>query len=228
MATNQPAQRGGSQTQQQGQQGQPGQQGQQSRSIARQGAYFPNLSGDLFSLSPFALLREMTDLMDRSYSGPAASAPAGQSARRGLGVWAPALEVREKDNNLVVCADLPGIDPNDVKIEIENDMLVIQGERKREHQEEREGWHHSERSYGSFYRTIALPEGAKTENAKADFHNGVLEVTVPIEQPKSNRRQIQIESSGARTSGSVTSGAGKTTTATSQSGAGTTGAASQK
>ncbi len=231
MATNQPSQRGGSQTQQaeQGQQGRQGQQGQQSRSIARRGDYFPNFSGDLFSLSPFALLREMTDWMDRSYAGPAAgAASSGQGSPRGLSTWAPAVEVREKDNNLVVCADLPGIEPNDVKVEVENDMLVIQGERKREQHEEHEGWRHSERSYGSFYRTIALPEGAKTENAKADFHNGVLEITVPIEQPKSNRRQIQVAGGGAGTSGSVASGGGKTATGSSQSGAGTSGTTQQK
>ena len=121
-------------------------------------------------------------------------------------MWTPAMEVREKDGNLIVCADLPGIDNNDVKVEIENDMLVIEGERKREHTEEREGWHRSERSYGSFYRAIPLPEGAKADDAKADFHNGVLEVRIPLEEPKSNRRQIHIQSSGQASSQPGSSG----------------------
>lgn len=170
---------------------------EQGRSVSRRENYqFPSFGGELFSLSPFALLREMTDWMDRSVSGGTSRSGGG----RQNAMWAPAVEVRQKDNNLVVCADLPGIEPNDVKIEVENDILVIQGERKQEHKEEREGWHRSERIYGSFYRAIPLPEGAKTEQAKADFRNGVLEVTVPVEQPKSNRRQIQIQGAGTSAS----------------------------
>lgn len=165
---------------------------------------FPSYSGDLFSLSPFALLREMTDLMDRSWTGT----PSRSTGR--TSTWTPALEVRQKDNNLIVCADLPGVNQNDVKVEIENDALVIQGERKQEHTEEHEGYRRSERSYGSFYRTIPLPEGAKSENAKADFHNGVLEITIPMEQPKSNRRQIQVGTGGASTGSSSSSSSGTT------------------
>ena len=99
----------------------------QGRSLSRHDDYyFPSLSGDLFSLSPFALLREMTDWMDRSYTGsPSRGAGASQ-------MWAPTLEVRKKDNNLVVCADLPGSDSKDVKVEVDNDTLISQGERKHE------------------------------------------------------------------------------------------------
>ena len=169
----------------------------QGRSAARREEYFPNFSGDLFSSSPFALLREMTDWMDRSWGGSLGTASRG--AARENRMWSPAMEVRQKDNNLIVCADLPGIDQNDVKVEIENDTLVIQGERKKEQTDEREGWHRTERSYGSFYRAIPLPEGAKTDEAKADFRNGVLEVRVPVEQPKSNRRQIEIQGGSTQT-----------------------------
>ena len=167
----------------------PQTQAEQERSLSRRDYYpFPSFGGELFSLSPFAFLREMTDWMDRSIAGT----PSRTGGFRQTNVWAPAIEVQQKDNNLIVRADLPGIEPNDVKIEVDNDMLVIQGERKQEHTEEREGWHRSERVYGSFYRAIPLPEGAKTEHAKADFRNGVLEVKVPFEQSKSTRRQIPI------------------------------------
>jgi HSP20 family molecular chaperone IbpA/Arc/MetJ-type ribon-helix-helix transcriptional regulator len=87
---------------------------------------------------------------------------------------APAVEVRERDGNLVVSAELPGLNKDDVKVEVTGDGLVIQGERKREQEEERGGVHRSERSYGSFYRSIPLPEGANIEQAKAQFNNGVL------------------------------------------------------
>ncbi|HTS76533.1 MAG TPA: Hsp20/alpha crystallin family protein [Bryobacteraceae bacterium] len=142
--------------------------------------------------SPFALLREMTDFMDQAFEGDFPIA-------RGERVWAPAVEVREQDSKLVVSADLPGIEQKDVKVEVNNNTLVIQGERKREQTEEREGFRRSERFYGSFYRAIPLPENAKAENAKADFRNGVLEVTVPLEQQQGNRRQIPIGQSSAQT-----------------------------
>ena len=180
-------------------------QSEQERSLSRRDNYpFPNFGGELFSLSPFALLREMTDWMDRSMSGTGGRGGAGRQSA----AWTPAVEVFQKDNNLVVRAELAGIEPNDVKLEVENDMLTIQGERKQEHTEEREGFHRSERIYGSFYRAIPLPEGAKTEQAKADFRNGVLEVKVPIEQAKSSRRQIPIQGSSATAATSGTSQAG--------------------
>lgn len=192
----------------------------QGRSVARREDYFPNFGGDLFSLSPFALMREMSDWMDRSWGGSLGTASRGGAARGGR-MWSPAVEVRQKDNNLVVCADLPGIDQNDVKVEIENDTLIIQGERKQEQTDERAGWHRTERSYGSFYRAIPLPEGAKTDQAKADFRNGVLEVRVPVEEPKANRRQIQIQggsSSAAGPGSSTSSESGGSNNATPSSG----------
>src|SRR5260370_25869650 len=131
----------------------PQTQTEQERSLSRRDYYpFPSFGGELFSLSPFALLREMTDWMDRSIAGTPSRAGAG----RQTAVWAPAVEVSQKDNNLVVRADLPGIDPKDVKLEVDNDMLVIQGERKKEQTEEREGFYRSERVYGSFYRAIPV------------------------------------------------------------------------
>jgi len=159
------------------------------RSLARRNYYYPYSSGSFFSLSPFAMLREMTDWMDRAIGGGLQ----GSRGRDGA-AWSPTVEVREKDNNLIVCADLPGIEPKDVTVEVEDGSLVIRGERRREHTEQREGFHRTERSYGSFYRSIPLPENAKLDDAKADFRNGVLEIKVPVEQAKSNRKSIPIES----------------------------------
>jgi len=152
-------------------------------SLARREPHYPSSGGGLFR--PFALLREMTDWMDQAFMGGLPST--------GERMWVPAVEVRERDNNVVVCADLPGIDKNDLKVEVEDHMLVIQGERKRERTEEREGLRRSERAYGTFWRSIPLPEGAKPEQAKADFRNGVLEITMPLAEGKSHRRQIPIQ-----------------------------------
>jgi HSP20 family protein len=140
---------------------------------------------------PFALLREMTDLMDQAITGDL-------PIRGGERIWSPAVEIRQRNNSIVVDADLPGIEPSEVKVEVDNDMLVIQGERKREQVEQSEGYQRSERIYGTFYRAIPLPEGAKTDQAKAEFKNGVLEVVVPVSEPESKRRQIPV--SGAEAS----------------------------
>ena len=79
-----------------------------------------------------------------------------------------------------------------MKVEITDDALVIEGERKHEREDKQEGRWHSERSYGRFHRTIPLPEGATAEQARADFKNGELQITVPIQRPQSKRRQIPI------------------------------------
>jgi len=94
--------------------------------------------------------------------------------------WTPDLEVFERDNGLVVRLDLPGLAKEDVKIEVIDGNLTISGERKREAREERQGWYTSERTYGTFYRAIPLPEGVNGTEIKGTFTNGVLEVTVPV------------------------------------------------
>jgi HSP20 family protein len=76
---------------------------------------------------------------------------------------------------------------------VEEGALVIQGERRQEHESKEGGRWRSERSYGQFYRAIPLPEGANTEQAKADFKNGELRITVPVERPQSKRKQIEVK-----------------------------------
>jgi len=107
--------------------------------------------------------------------------------------WVPQIEMLHNDGKLTVRADLPGLTKDDVKVELTNDMLTISGERKEENEEKREGFYRSERSYGSFYRQIPLPEGVKTENANAIFHNGVLEVTMPAPKREAQLRKLEIK-----------------------------------
>jgi HSP20 family protein len=92
-----------------------------------------------------------------------------------------------------VHAELPGLKPEDVKVELTDNALVIQGERKYEHEENKSGVYRSERRYGQFYREIPLPQGANAEQVKAQFNNGVLEVTLPVPEPTSNRRRIPVQ-----------------------------------
>jgi HSP20 family protein len=136
------------------------------------------------------MMRRFNEEMDRWFRG-------GRESEWGM--WTPSVDVRERDNQLVVSADLPGMNSEDVKIEATDEGLVIRGERKREHEEQKEGYHRSERSYGSFYRLVPLPEGANVEHAKANFKDGVLEVTVPIPEAARKRREIPIESGAPKT-----------------------------
>ena len=115
-----------------------------------------------------------------------------RQGQRGMAaLWAPQIEVSEREGKLLICADLPGLRKEDVKVELTDEALTIQGER----QEQREGRGYSERTYGSFYRSIPLPEGVNTDGAQARFQDGVLEVTIPMpkheEQQKQKRLEIQ-------------------------------------
>ena len=131
------------------------------------------------SASPFDLVRRLNDEMDRWFGGGFAGWP-GSSHLALENVWTPSVEVFQRGDELVVRADLPGLDKDDVDVEISDDAVTIRGDRKQEHEEEREGYYRSERSYGSFYRMIPLPEGAIADSATANFNNGVLEITVQV------------------------------------------------
>lgn len=145
----------------------------------------PLFRGNLFTVNPFTLMKQFTEEMDKIF-GPAARVTGDGAA------WIPAIEVKEKEGKFFVTAELPGVKKEEVKVHIDGDTLVVEGERKQEKEEKREGYYHSERSYGKFYRSIPLPEGAKTDLTAAQFNNGVLEVTVPIPEVKAKRQDIPV------------------------------------
>lgn len=163
--------------------------------------------------SPFRVIEQFADEMDRVFDDfglgrgwiapRSGSSPWRPLARMTAGNWEtfnPDVEIFYRNNELVVRADLPGLAKDDVKVDITEDGVTIQGERKREHQEEHEGIYRSERSYGSFRRMIPIPEGAMTDQAKATFKDGVLEITMPAlaEQAKRSRHLDITESSPAK------------------------------
>lgn len=116
--------------------------------------------------------------------------------QRGSALWTPQIETFLQGDEFIVRADLPGMKKDDVRIEVADDSLTIEGERKEEHKEEREGYYRSERSYGSFCRVVPLPEGAISESAKAAFNNGVLEVTIQAPPREvSRKRRVEISES---------------------------------
>jgi HSP20 family protein len=113
-------------------------------------------------------LRLFQDSLARLFSEPA-SRP-----------WSPAVDIYETENELVLKADIPEVDPKSVGIQLENGTLTLKGERKFEEQQKNgKGFHRIERSYGSFVRAFSLPDTVEAEKVKADYKNGVLTVTVP-------------------------------------------------
>ncbi len=103
--------------------------------------------------------------------------------------WSPQLETFRRGDQIVVRADLPGLKRQDVKVEVDNGMLTISGERCEEHDENRDDFYRSERRYGRFYRSLSLPEGVTGERCEATFKDGVLEVTLPA--PKATARNAK-------------------------------------
>ena len=160
--------------------------------------------------SPFEMMRRFSEEMDRAFSRMFESIGLPQERALGeIGIWSPPIEVFERDGNMVVRAELPGLSKDDIKVEMTDDGLLIHGERKREKEEEGEGWYRSERSYGEFRRLIPMPEGVNVDEAKAKFENGVLEFTAPIPESARRRRSIPIEIGGESATRGAAGGSGK-------------------
>jgi HSP20 family protein len=136
---------------------------------------------DTGSYGPFAWMRQMQDQLDRAFTGLWGSTSGSSWTPEtvfGPSDWAPAIDVFQRGNDLVIRADVPGLSKDDITVDIADDQLTIRGERRHDHEEERDGVFRSERSYGSFCRVIPLPQGAIADSAKATFNNGVLEIVL--------------------------------------------------
>jgi len=148
--------------------------------------YFPTFpfGGSLLGANPFGLMKRFTEEMDRTFANFAPTLE--------VDLWAPPLEVTQKEGKFVVTVELPGIVKEEVKVEVIDEALVIEGERKLVKEKKEDGFFRSERSYGKFYRSIPLPKGAKADEIKAELVNGILEVTIPVPEIKPNLRNIPI------------------------------------
>ena len=102
--------------------------------------------------------------------------------------WVPATDLVEEGDHYVLRADVPGVSEDDVKVELEDDVLTISGERKSEHEQRDNGYRRIERAWGRFARSLTLPEGVDADGIKARFENGVLEVTIPKPAERKPRR----------------------------------------
>jgi HSP20 family protein len=128
--------------------------------------------------------------------GNLARQPRGQQGTE-VTEWAPAIDVVTEDGDLVIRAELPGVKQEDVDITLHNNVLTISGERKAEQEEERGGYYVRERRYGSFSRSLTVPEGVDESKIHARYENGVLEVTVEGAAEVQEPKRIQIEGSSS-------------------------------
>lgn len=145
------------------------------------------------SWGPFGMIGRMFDDLDRAFGLDLDRTLGRTPARQELAsLFRPELEVFEKDGKLVLRADLPGMREEDVKIEVDQGVLTISGERKSDYETEREGYYESERSYGYFTRSIRLPDAAKVDEIQARFDGGVLEIEAPLAEKKPRGRTVPI------------------------------------
>jgi len=161
---------------------------------AREAGQFP-------TFGPFSLMRRMTEDMDRLFENFGIGRSlfptdlwqgAGFGREGSMTAWVPRIEMGEKDGKLCILADLPGVKKEDLNVHVDEDAVTIEGERRQERTIDERGYYQSERSYGSFYRQIPLPQGAQTDAATAEFKDGVLEIEIPAAQ-SSRGRKLEIK-----------------------------------
>ncbi len=143
-------------------------------------------------MAPFRDVDRMRREMDRLWD----SFFEGGIRRTGeqMGEWLPSLDVAETKNDIIVKAEVPGMDPKDIDISLSDGMLMIKGEKKQEREEKEQDYHLVERSYGAFSRSIQLPKGTKQGKISASYKNGVLNIVLPkSEEAKTKEVKIKVE-----------------------------------
>jgi HSP20 family protein len=137
---------------------------------------------------------EMNRLFNTFFDTPAGQ---GHQSATSMRRWLPAMDLLETPEDFVLKADLPGLSEKDVTIELEDNVLTISGERKSEHEESKEGYYRVERAWGSFTRSLTLPDGVDPEGVRAAFDRGVLEVRIPKPEQRKPRK-VSISVAGAQ------------------------------
>src|SRR5829696_9647629 len=154
------------------------------------------LTGGGLASDPFlSLHRDVNRLFDEVFRGSTGQAPAGQGQGQTgeSGMLMPHMDVSESDREWTICAELPGVSEEDVDVRLEDDVLVIRGEKKFERKNEKENYHFVERSYGTFQRALRLPGPVDPDQVRARSDNGVLTVTLHKTEQQERSKRIQIQ-----------------------------------
>ena len=137
---------------------------------------------------PWTLMNQLQQELESTFDDRLGRAERGSS----IVEWVPAVDIREEDSRFVLRADLPGVEPKDIEVTMEDGVLTLRGKRELEEREEREGYRRVERVSGQFFRRFTLPDTANTEAISAKSQQCVLEVSIP-KQPKVQPRRISVE-----------------------------------
>jgi HSP20 family protein len=149
----------------------------ETKAVAEHKPFFPfPFGGELFT-NAFPMLRQFAEELDRSFVKH---------------IWAPPLEVSEKEGVFLATLELPGITKDDLKVEVTEEMLTVTGERKLEKETKEENVFRSERYYGKFHRQIMLPKEAKVDQIKAELKNGVLAISIPVPNIQAKARTVPV------------------------------------
>jgi HSP20 family protein len=172
--------------------------GRTDRALTRQGSRALTTPQNPFSMMR-QLSREMDRLMDsffeRGFGSPWRESGTQEDDWQGRTLWSPQIDVQQRNDSVIVRADLPGVSKDNVQVEVEGDTLVISGQRREEREEggDDQGYRVLERSYGSFYRSVPLPQGVDPDHIEAAMRDGVLTVTLPLAE-NARPRRIEIQS----------------------------------
>jgi len=138
---------------------------------------------------PYRLMNRLHRDIDRLMGVPAA----GEDETASVASWIPAIDIREEEKQFILHADLPGVDPTNIDVTLDNGVLTIRGRRDLSERDERKGYRRVERVSGEFFRRFSMPDTADSNSVKARYTNGVLEVTIP-KQAQVLPRRISVES----------------------------------
>ncbi len=142
------------------------------------------------NLSIWDPFREMEELLDRYSRSSRKSLAKSDDKTFEIGDWMPVIDIDETDDAFLVKAELPGVEKNDVNVNIENGILTIRGEKKTETEDKKR--HRAECAYGSFVRSFSLPQDIKAEKVEAEYKNGILNLTIPKSE-EAKPKQIEVK-----------------------------------
>lgn len=153
---------------------------------------------NIIKYDPFREMRSLQDEVNRLFASSFSRGGSGSNSESDLmrGAWSPQVDIFENRNEIVLEAELAGMKPEDVEISIENNVLTIRGERRFEKKDDSDNFHRVERSYGSFTRSFTLPPTVRSEQANAEFENGILRLTL-AKREEAKPRRIEIKATGA-------------------------------
>ena len=159
---------------------------------------------------PFRDLRNLQEEVNRLFTGNVGRTFDDEGIARGS--WSPSVDIYENKEQIVLEAELPGMNREDFDLTVENNVITLRGERRFEKKEDTDNYHRVERAYGSFTRSFTLPNTVSGDGAAADYRNGVLRVTLP-KREETKARRIEIKGEGASSPKTIEAKSGKASAA---------------